>query len=293
MSNRAGLVKKAVLDSPVVEVTPVVWGGRLLLAECWREHWREAPAQAPCVVIRDVASGQVLSTTFSGYSLASAFVWDETFYLFGARKTVDQDGRIRWNDVSMTRSADLLRWSAPDVVVAQHEGEHFSNQSVCRGASEFVMAIETDNHTPFTIEFARSSNLATWERLPGALFSPDAYVARPALRYCEGVYYLLYTVRPTERWWFEVWAARSTDLTNWEVSPRNPILAPDPNLSVHPELGIEGSEINNSDPDLVEWHGTTRMYFTGGCQERGGRLQYAEYDGPLGEFFTGLFIDNG
>jgi alpha-L-fucosidase len=240
-------------------------------------------------VIRDVESGRVLTTTFSGYSLASAFVWDEALYLFGAKRTVDPDGKIRWNDVSMTKTTDLVRWSDPEVVVTQRDGEHFFNQSVCRGADEFVMAIETDNHTPFTIEFARSSDLATWERIPAALFSPDTYVACPALRYCGGAYYLLYTVRPTDRWWFEVWAARASDLRHWEVSAHNPVLAPDPNLSVYPGLDIEGPEVNNSDPDLVEWQGRTRVYFTGGCQERGGRLQYAEYDGPLCEFLGGLF----
>ena len=39
---RNPLVKKAAIDSALVEVTPVIWHGKLVLSECWREAWSGA-----------------------------------------------------------------------------------------------------------------------------------------------------------------------------------------------------------------------------------------------------------
>ena len=52
-----------------------------------------------------------------------------------------------------------------------------------------------------------------------------------------------------------------------------------------------GKEINASDPDLVEWNGKTRVYFTGGCQHWGGWLQFAEFEGSMKDFFESYYED--
>ena len=282
------LEKKAVLDSPVVEVTPVIWQGRLVLAECWRKEWRNAPPDTPCVLIRDVASDAAVGHGFPGYSLASAFVWEDTFYLFGAqlRKVGDRE---TWHNVSMASSKDLETWTPPKVVVKQNPDENCFNQSVCHDGHRFVMAYETNALVPFTIKFAESNDLVHWRKVPDAIFGPDRYAACPAIRFTGGWFYMLYLERPTEDWWFETWVARSRDLVDWELSPHNPVIAPDPDLDVHPDCPERVKEINASDPDLVEWEGRTRVYFTGGHQHHSGRLQYAEFDGPERAFFERYF----
>jgi len=282
------LVKKAVLEHPLVEVTPVIWRGRLVLAECWQKHWRGAPPQAPCVRIRDVESDEILVQTFHGHGLASAFVWGETFYLLGAQLRGGDEGAT-WNHVWVSCSEDLASWTPPRLAVQQEEGEHLYNQSVCHDGRRFVMAYESNTHVPFTIKFAESDDLMRWRKLPGAVFGAERYAACPAIRFAGGYYYLLYLERPGPQWWFETWLARSPDLRAWELAPRNPVIAPDPELDVHPDCPEAVKEQNASDPDLVEWQGKTRVYFTGGNQHWGGRLQYAEYDGPMQAFFESYY----
>jgi hypothetical protein len=108
----------------------------------------------------------------------------------------------------------------------------------------------------------------------------------------------MYAAWDRKTWWFETFIVRSKDLINWEPSPHNPILVPDKDRSVHPDCpphdrghgdNYDARECNNSDPDIVQWKGKTRVYFTGGCQHYGGRLQYAEFDGPMDEFFRACF----
>jgi len=282
------LRKKAILDSPVVEVTPVVWNGRLVLAECWREQWRDAPPVTPCVQIRDVDTGHVLARTFEGYSLASAFVWGGVFFLYGARREPAGE-RTTWNDVNMTCSVDLREWTEPVVALRQEAGENIFNQSVCRDDSRFVMAYETNDGVPFTIKFAESGDLRNWRKIEGAVLGPERYAACPAIRFAGGLYYVLYLERPCEEWWFETWLARSRDLREWELAPRNPVIVPDPEQDVHPDCTEPARECNASDPDLIEWRGKTRVYFTGGHQQWGGRLQYAEFDGPMAQFFEAYY----
>ena len=201
------------------------------------------------------------------------------------------------NTMSMIKSSDLVNWSDP-VEVLREPDERIFNQSVCHDGKRYVMAYETDAAVKFTLRFAESDDLLNWRKIEGCVFGKDRYVACPALRFSEGYYYMMYSAWDLKTWWFETFMVRSKDLMNWESSPHNPLLVPDHDQLVAPgcpphdeEQGknCNGRECNNSDPDLVEWEGKTRVYFTGGCQHYGGRLQYAQYDGPVEEFFHACF----
>ena len=281
------LVKKGKLNSPVVEHTPVIWKGRLLLVETWQCHWDQPPDPGSYYVrIRDVDTGEVLSRCMNGYYLSSALVWDGVLRVFAARKT-DSGPR----DVNITSSCDLVKWSQPEAVLSGHPGENLFNQSVCHDGRRFVMAYETDDpaYPKFTIKFAVSDDLETWTKIPEAIYGPDRYTACPALRFAAGHYYMLYLEYLRPRWWFETWLTRSRDLIAWEDAPQRPVIAPDPGQDVHPGHPDGGKECNASDPDLVEWQGRTRVYFTGGNQTWGGDLQYAEFDGTIREFFESYY----
>ena len=287
------LQKRVLLDLPLVEVTPVTWHGRLVLAECWREAWKGAPTAPPCTQIRDVESGDILGHAFEGYTYTSAFVWNGTFYLFGAQLLGEGDQSTP-HDVWMVSSSDLRKWTKPIKIVEAIAGELCFNQSVCHDGNRFVMAYETDSCTPFTIKFAESADLVKWRKIPDAIFAPDRYAACPAIRFAGSYYYMLYLERPSEAWWFETWVARTRDLCDWELSPRNPVIAPDPSRGLHPDYryaraDVPQHEINASDPDLVEYKGTTRVYFTGGNQWWGGWLQYEEFAGPMQQLFERYF----
>lgn len=283
------LIKKAVLDSPVVEVTPFIWQGRLMLLESWRFRYEGEVKNREYLCIRDVEARRIVGSGMEGYSLASALVWEGALHIFAARAERDADGRVSWNDVGLCVTHNLTDWSAPEVVLEQDEGEHLFNTSACRDGYRFVMALESNICTPFTIRFAESYDLVHWYRIPEAVYGIERYTACPAIRWVDGWYYMLYLEHLSPRWWFETWLTRSRNLIDWEDAPRNPVIAPDPTRGLHPDCPEEGTECNASDPDLVEWQGKTRVYFTGGNQHWGGRLQYAEFDGPMRAFFEGYY----
>ena len=104
------------------------------------------------------------------------------------------------------------------------------------------------------------------------------YSRSSCLRYASGCYYLLYLEHRTPRWFFETYLARSKDLKKWELSAANPILTPGLNDGV-----------NASDPDLIEFHGQTWLYYSVGDQRTWSKLKRAVYPGPMADFFTGWF----
>jgi beta-xylosidase len=225
------------------------------------------------LTLEDVESGRQLARFAGGHSLASALVHGGTFYAFASR--FEAGG---WNDVTMFKSKDLRNWS--EKIVITQEKEHLFNSSVCRGRKGFIMACESDDpkFPAFTVKFAMSADLENWTKLPDAIFGADRYTACPSIRYANGCYYLLYTEHRTPRWFFETHLARSKDLKQWELSSANPILTPGHNDGV-----------NASDPDLVEFHGRTWLYYSVGDQRTWTKLKRAVYPGPLAEFFAGCF----
>lgn len=289
------LIKRAVLDSPVVEANPVLWHGRLLVVERWETRWDDPPEDPlrSCTRIREEETDRILFTGLWGYGLPSAFVWNDRLYLFAASNMNEGE-----NTIDVCWSDDLVNWSEPQTAIPQDEDGTLYNQSVCHDGSRFVMAYETRAGVPFTSKFAVSDDLLNWTRVEGAEHGRDRYAACPAIRFNTGWYYMLYLARPTEEWWFETWLTRSHDLIHWEEAPRNPVIVPDPELGVYPgcpdhaeQRGCTagGREINASDPDLVEICGRVRVYFTGGCQHVCGRLQYAEFDGSMQDFFESYY----
>jgi hypothetical protein len=283
-----GLVKTQAKYGDICETTPLVWKGRLLLLVNIRPASSANPADH-YLQLRDAANDRILCAFGQGYSLASAFAWRGTLYVYAAR--LENGG---WRDVSEFRcysakrrppaggheSRDLVTWSAPRVVIPGNPDEQLFNQSVCRAEKRFIMAYESnDPRWPaFTIKFAESKDLANWRLLPGCIFGTDRYTACPCLRYLDGYYYMLYLEHLKPRWWFETFMVRSKDLVSWEPSPRNPILAPGP-----------GECCNTSDPDLAQFKGRVLLYYSYGDQRTWSQLTRAEYPGTLREFFAACY----
>jgi alpha-L-fucosidase len=213
-----------------------------------------------------------------GYSLASLLVHKRTIYVFASRW---ENGT--WNDVTLFKSSDLRHWQSKLVVKGENEG--IFNTSVCQGPEGFVMAYESDDRTyvPFTVKFARSTDLEHWTKLPEATFATNRYTACPCLRYANGYYYVLYLERRTPRHFFQTYITRSPDLVHWELSAANPVLTPDE---------IDDS-INASDPELVEFKGQTYVYYCVGDQLTWANVKRALYPGPLPQFLESWYTTPG
>jgi hypothetical protein len=268
------LTKEPVILRDMCEVSPVVWQDRLCLMACFRPASGGAKSDYS-LALTDVETGKELGRFAEGYSLACAFAHNDTFYAFASRFENND-----WNDVTMFKSSDLTNWESRRVI-EQDAKEHLFNSSVCEGPDGFVMAYETNDPAwpPFTVKFARSKDLETWVKVAGAVFGTDRYTACPCLRYVNGWYYLLYLEHCTPRWFFETYIARSKDLNIWELSSANPVL--------RPEAIDDG--INASDPDIVEFHGKTYLYYAVGDQRTWMNIKRAVHPGPMAEFFQSWF----
>ena len=256
----------------ICEAAPVVWRDRLALMKCIRPAQGGTQADYS-LTLEDVETSQPLARFAEGYGLASVLVDHDKLYAFASRYTSNN-----WNDVTVFESPNLKHWESHVVITQEHE--HLFNSSVCAGPTGFVMAYESDDprFVPFTIKFATSPDLAHWTKLPDAVLGPDRYAACPCVRYANGWYYVLYLEQRRPRWFFETFLARSKDLKSWELSAANPVLTPGP-----------GDGINASDPDLIEFHGRTFVYYSTGDQRTWSKLKRAVYAGPLAEFFDRYF----
>jgi hypothetical protein len=265
------------VQADLCEIAPFVWKGKQARLECQRPA-AGGTAKDYYFLIRDSATGEELSRFAEGYSLGSIIVHDGAAYAFASRWEA-----AGWRDVTVFWSRDLKHWESKLAVPGDREG--LFNTSVCRGPDGFVMAYESDDaaYPAFTIKFARSNDLLNWTKRPEATFGTDRYTACPCLRYVNGYYYVLYLEQRRPRWFFETYITRSRDLTHWELSPANPVLAPQ---------GIDEG-INASDPELEESGGKTYVYFAVGDQLAWASIKRAVFPGTLREFLESWYKTPG
>lgn len=269
--------EKELVRRGLCEIAPFVWKGRLYHLECERPG-SGGEAKNYYLLIRDAESGRELARFGEGYGLASVLVWGDTLYVFASHW---EEGH--WRDVTLFKSSNLKDWHSK--VVLRGENEEIFNTSVCRGKEGFVMVYETNDPAfpPFTLKFARSTDLEQWEKIPEAIFGRNRYTACPCLRYVNGWYYLLYLEHRAPRWVFETYIARSRDLVHWELSRENPLL--------RAEDVDEG--INASDPEVVEYKGKTYLYFAVGDQLTWSNVKRVVYPGKMGDLFLSFFKEKG
>jgi hypothetical protein len=295
-----GIRKLGTLIAHVAEVTPFEYHGELLMLESIRilspnnshngEHYlriiRLADGTRDVENTEEYAACEILTEFAMGYTFGVPFVDGDTIYVYATLAEYDDlVAKPEVDDIHVFWSDDLTAWNTKMVV--QGVSEQVFNTSVCRANDRFVMAYETNDKTwnPFTIRFAESDDLLNWRKIPAekALYGPDRYTACPAFRWMDGQFYLYCLEMPREgEWWFEEYAARSSDLLNWEMSPVNPILAPEP----------DGSEdINTSDIDFCEFDGKTIIYYAWSNQRGNGYLAHAVFDGTEREFLLATFCE--
>ena len=151
----------------------------------------------------------------------------------------------------------------------------------------------------FTTFFAKSKDLENWEMMPDECsYTPQRYNACPAIRYANGWYYMIcLEVLPCYR--YASYIYRTQNFLDWQVGFHNPIMMfgdDDRKVKEGCELTDEemellqtGLNINNSDIDLFEFEGKTKIYYANGDQMSYSFLCEAEYDGPLDEFLEAFF----
>ncbi len=277
---RAGprLVKLPFAVPNGMENTPVVFKGRPLLVLNHRDDAKvhtDEYGESMYLYIRDLTTGEEVARFGEGHSFANAIVVGDELNVFAS------EGDAKWfHGVHRFSSTDLKTWRR-EPAVAPDPDEALLNVSVCRDDQGYLMAYESNKPVSFCFKFARSKDLAHWEKLPGLTFTGvnDEYSACPVIRFVAPYYYVIYLHAAVEgrNGWIS-YLARSKNLADWELSPLNPVLE-----------ASDGEGINNSDVDLFEWQGKTYLYYAVGNQSTWSAVRVALFDGPLRDFFEGAF----
>ena len=290
------------------ECTPFVYKGRLLYLENYWEGHGEVPG--PCAAIFDYFSREFHTTVGSdGTMFYSAYCENDRVYVFATKN----------NRIYCYYSDDLRGWEKVQVLEMPEMFELF-NTSVCKGDGKYVMAIECawagqskgdqENKVGnpyigeyYTEFFAESDDLLHWKNLPfEKSYTKERYCACPALRYCDGYYYMICLERlPGMR--YAPYMYRTADFTTWEFGLYNPLfIASEEDRKVKegvklPEELVRANathvDINNSDVDLCEFEGKTYILYATGHQGGAGGLNGLNceitFDGTLEEYLKANF----
>ena len=273
------LVKLPFAFPDAMENTPFIYEGRPLLATNYRDdtkNKKDGYAKSMYFSIRDLTTGKEITRFAEGHSFVSVFVNGKELNVFGSQGT-DRDW---FKSIYRFSSTDMKTWKR-ELAIPLAGDEHLFNCSVCRDERGYTMAYESNKPVGFCFKFARSTDLAKWEKIEGLTFTGtgNEYSACPVLRYVAPYYYVIYLHQATPGYkGYISFMARSKDLTTWELSPANPILA-----------ATLGEGINNSDVDLFEWEGNTYLYYATGDQQTWGAVRVAMAAGSMKAFFESCF----
>jgi alpha-L-fucosidase len=293
-SGKPHIQKLGTVDCDMVETTPIVFNDRLYRFESVRNNYKPNKTGDSYFRFIDVESGKSTPAFATGYHLGSAFVQNDTVFVYGVNSWGASNIQVFW-------STDMKTWFSQSVL--RLEGWEIFNNSVCKGSDRYIMAFEVGAPpeivgTRFTSRFAESHDLLNWKLLPDDyVYSKGRYTACPTMKFLKGYFYMTYLeLRPGRT--FDSYIIRSEDLIHWKSSPVNPVLqsSPEDKVIYNPDLTNEQREIianadiiNNSDVDLCEFKGKVHIYYSCGNQLGIEFLAYAVYDGSLEDLLIGFF----
>jgi alpha-L-fucosidase len=290
--------KRGTIECDLVETTPVAFQNKLYRFEYVRENYKANPLGAPCFRFVNVRTGESTKPFAAGYHLGSAFVENNRMHVYGVEQWGADTIRVFWSD-------DLKTWTH---LTALHlPGWGIYNTSVCKDDQGYTMAIEIGEPPEvagerFTIYFARSEDLLSWELAPTeCVYSKEKYTACPTLRFYDGWYYMVYLEHHRPKWYFAPHIVRSRDLVHWQQSRVGPLMEPsaedkqiaNPNLTPEERERIaKAVDCNNSDLDFCEFDGRTLIYYTWGNQRGTEFLAEAVYEGSEEALLKAYFLMN-
>lgn len=273
MKEKIAIRKLGTIDLGIVESNPFVFQNELYRFEyirCGKNQYRHNHTTDSYFRLVRVADGKILPAFGHGLHLGNAFAWEDRVIV----TAVEDWGKSRFYQLESTNLHD---WTEPKVIL-EHPSWQGYNTSLCRAENDFILVFELGAPAelvkiPFTMFFARSNDLKTWEVIEDAVFGRDFYTGGPMLRYFSPWFYFFYLHGSYEDG-FQEYVVRSKDLKEWEWSSRNPVLSydDDDRILAAPFNADEirqiqnAVNINNSDLDMCEWQGKLQMTYSWGNQ---------------------------
>ena len=294
MLNGFPQIRKLGAVSPNGESTPFVWHGRLMRLELDDiSNGLDASLQSSAV-IRDCASGLVVSRIAKGCYYQSFFMENNIAYVLG---TKSENGCLCGSEIILYESRDLASWTSRPLL--SKPGAQFFNTSLVKGDNGYVLLLEF-GPPPFSYMFATSPDLKKWTFMnDDCIFGKDRYVGGPCMKYSDGWYYV-FAVEELPALRYVTYLYRTKNFRDWQAGYYNPLFMPSqddrlisPNAAdLSAELKEEirtGFISSNADVDLCDWNGKTRFTYNAGNQLGFYFLAEAEYDGSVAEFLEANF----
>ena len=290
---RPQIKKLGTIDCDLVETTPIVFRDRLYRFESVRTRYQYNALRVPHFRFVDVATGKPTASFAAGHDLGSAFVKDDTVYVYGVKGWGTSAVHVFW-------SKDLTTWNSQ--VALEQPGWSIYNTSVCQAEGRYIMAFEVGKPkevvgAAFTNRFAESKDLVHWKLLSDKhVFTKKHYSACPTIRFLDGQYYVIYLHNAGKS--YDTHIVRSKDLITWESSPFNPMLkfspedrriASDKLTAAERKRIVGAGNRNNSDVDVCEFRGKVVIYYSWGNQRGIEHLAEAVYKGSLKQFLLSYF----
>ncbi len=281
------------IDVDLVEATPVVFQNTLYRFEYVRANYWGNDAGDSYFRFVNHDSGEPSAPFARGYHLGNVYVENDVLLVTA---TDIWDGE----KVDLFRSTDMKDWESWNAL--DLPGYGVFNTSLCRADDKYVLMFEVGRPEEiagvrFTARFATSTDAKEWELTPPeCTYSKDRYTAPHCLRYLDGYYYNFFLEAVDGG--YEQCVARSRDLTEWELSPLNPVMRAsdddkriaNPGISAEHRARIDAAtNINNSDIDFCEYRGQVVINYSWGNQQGVEHLAEAVFDGTLAQFLTGWF----
>jgi hypothetical protein len=294
------LRKLGTFDIFIVEATPIVFKGKLMLMEYIRyerpdKRHRDNDTGRSYLRFRDMSDMKTVTKPFGhGLHLGSAFVEGDRVIVTAAEKW----GGSKFYQMEST---DLENWTAPRLILENPAWRGY-NTTLCKADGRYVLSFELGAPkelvgTPFTMFFAESTDLRNWKVVEGAAMGRDRYTGAPMLRYFGGWFYYFH-LEGNYRKGFKTMVARSRDLKDWEFSAHVVLDYDVADRKIHPAGRFNAKElaeiasavnINASDLDMCEFGGRLVCFYSWGNQRGKEYSALAEADCTEREFCESFF----
>jgi hypothetical protein len=292
--------KLGTFDIFIVEASPIVFKGRLMLMEYLRyespnKRHRDNDTGQSYFRFRDMSDMKTVTKPFGhGLHLASAFVDGDRVIVTAAEK---------WGGSKfyLMESTDLENWTEPRLILENPAWKGF-NTTLCKADGRYVLSFELGAPKAlvgqaFTMFFAESTDLRNWKVVDGAAMGRDRYTGAPMLRYFGGWFYFFH-VEGNYSNGFQTMVARSRNLKDWEFSPHVVLDYDLDDRKIHPAARFNAKElkeiaaaanINTSDLDMCEFRGRLVCFYSWGNQRGKEFSALAEADCTEREFCESFF----
>ena len=302
ISGPVKLSKLGTFDIFIVEATPIVFKGRLMLMEYIRwsspvKRYRDNDTGESYLRFRDMSDMSSFTPPFGhGLHLGSAFV-------DGNRVIVTAVERWGGSRFYQMESTDLVNWTKPRLILEDPRWKGY-NTTMCKDGDRYVLAFELGAPRelvgkPFTMFFAESTDLVNWKVVEGAAMGRDRYTGAPMLR-CFGGQFYFFHLEGNYKDGFETRVARSSDLKNWQFSPHIVLSYCKDDRKIHPAARFNAKEletiaaaenINASDLDMCEFGDKLVCFYSWGNQRGKEFSALAEADCTEREFCESFFAE--